>query len=321
MTDQLAITAVIPTYNRAHLIERAVDSVLAQTLPASEVIVVDDGSSDDTADVVGRYDARVRYVHQDNAGGAAARNLGVREARTEWVAFLDSDDIWLEGHLSALADAVAATEGAADLYFADVGRTEAEGGGTTFQLAGLDPSGPPELRRNAIGWAVADFQPAMLQGMLIRRDAFERVGGLWPALSSRHGTHFFYFAFAELSACAVSGPTVQMTSDEDDANRLTSGAGGRGRRYWECTVRLYSDVLERRDDPRERALARSLLARGHKRVARAQWADGERGGAVRSVLAALRTQPLSLVMSMLPGRRVPASVRRAQESLRDESLG
>ena len=90
------VTVVIPTYNRAALLPRALRSVLAQTHQDFEVLVVDDGSTDDTASVVADTgDARVRYVRQpENAGVAAARNRGLRESRGTFIAFLDSDDEW-----------------------------------------------------------------------------------------------------------------------------------------------------------------------------------------------------------------------------------
>lgn len=96
------VSVVIPTYNRAHTIERAVDSVLAQDYPSVEVIVVDDGSTDGTAARMLRYksDARVRFLRFPNGGVCVARNRGLREVRGEFVAMLDSDDYWLPGKLS-----------------------------------------------------------------------------------------------------------------------------------------------------------------------------------------------------------------------------
>ena len=89
------VSVVIPTYNRASIIGRAIDSVLSQQYRAVEVIVVDDGSTDGTEDLVRKYDSRVRYVRQPNAGVSAARNLGLRETKGEFIALLDSDDEWL----------------------------------------------------------------------------------------------------------------------------------------------------------------------------------------------------------------------------------
>ncbi len=95
MTD---ITVIIPTYNRASLLGRALQSVQQQTLTCSEVIVVDDGSTDDTASCVSHFASQcsfpVRYFSQPNQGPAAARNRGIQEAETSLLAFLDSDDHW-----------------------------------------------------------------------------------------------------------------------------------------------------------------------------------------------------------------------------------
>jgi glycosyltransferase involved in cell wall biosynthesis len=89
------VSVVIPTYNRSGLVTRAIDSVLAATSGEDEVIVVDDGSTDDTASAVRRFGDAVRYVRIDNAGPGAARNVGIRMARSPLVAFLDSDDTWM----------------------------------------------------------------------------------------------------------------------------------------------------------------------------------------------------------------------------------
>lgn len=93
------VSVVIPTWNRATLLRRALDSVLAQTVQPAEIVVVDDGSTDDTAAVVASYGARVRLLRQANAGVAAARNAGIAAARHELIAFLDSDDWWRERYL------------------------------------------------------------------------------------------------------------------------------------------------------------------------------------------------------------------------------
>lgn len=95
-TDSL-VSVVIPTFNRAYCIAQTLDSVLNQTWPRVEVVVVDDGSSDDTADLIAaRYggDSRVRYFYQPNAGVCAARNRGFEVVQGDYVALLDSDDLW-----------------------------------------------------------------------------------------------------------------------------------------------------------------------------------------------------------------------------------
>ena len=97
-------SVIIPAYNAAATLARAVDSVLAQTSPAHEIIVVDDGSSDATAAVAARYGTQIRYVYQANAGVSAARNAGARAASGNWLAFLDADDWYYPNRLKWHAD-------------------------------------------------------------------------------------------------------------------------------------------------------------------------------------------------------------------------
>lgn len=93
----LRISVVIPTYNRAHLIGRAIDSVLPQLSDGDEIVVVDDESRDNSEEVVRRYGDRVRYFRIPNRGAGSARNFGIAQCHNELVAFLDSDDEWMPG--------------------------------------------------------------------------------------------------------------------------------------------------------------------------------------------------------------------------------
>ena len=94
-----SIAVVIPTFNRKHCISRAIESVLSQTLAANEIIVVDDGSSDGTGSFLEEKYPQLRYLSQSNLGVSAARNRGDIESSSKWLAFLDSDDEWLEKKL------------------------------------------------------------------------------------------------------------------------------------------------------------------------------------------------------------------------------
>jgi glycosyltransferase involved in cell wall biosynthesis len=107
----MRISVIVPTYNRAQTLPRALDSVLSQTHPADEIIVVDDGSQDDTGGLIRQRYPQVRYFHQRNGGVSRARNLGIAEARGDWIALLDSDDAWLPGKLAAQRDALRAAPG------------------------------------------------------------------------------------------------------------------------------------------------------------------------------------------------------------------
>lgn len=102
------VAVIIPTYNRAALLERALASVIAQSCPATEIIVIDDGSTDSTQQLIENNYPQVRYIHQANSGVSAARNAGIKTTTCDWVCLLDSDDSWqadkLEKQCKALTE-------------------------------------------------------------------------------------------------------------------------------------------------------------------------------------------------------------------------
>jgi glycosyltransferase involved in cell wall biosynthesis len=100
-TGSCVFSAIIPTYNRARLVCEAIDSALAQDVGPIQIVVIDDGSTDDTQSAIARYGSLVECIRQENRGPAAAKNVGIRSAAGEFVAFLDSDDLWLPGKLRA----------------------------------------------------------------------------------------------------------------------------------------------------------------------------------------------------------------------------
>jgi glycosyltransferase involved in cell wall biosynthesis len=108
--SSIAVSVVIPTYNRASLLGRAIKSVLEQTYQDFEIIVVDDASTDNTEEVVRNLrDRRIRYLrHEKNRGGSAARNTGIRAAWGQYIAFQDSDDEWLPEKLKKQMEVLAA---------------------------------------------------------------------------------------------------------------------------------------------------------------------------------------------------------------------
>jgi glycosyltransferase involved in cell wall biosynthesis len=130
------LSVIIPTYNREGFIGKAIDSVLNQSFEDYEIVVIDDGSTDDTRKVLEEYKTQIKYVYQSNSGVSSARNAGILHASGEWIAFLDSDDEWTRGYLSAQMQQIeryphavghitngvrVSLEGKRSNYFAEVG--------------------------------------------------------------------------------------------------------------------------------------------------------------------------------------------------------
>ena len=88
------VSVIIPTYQRSHLVGQAIESVLAQTYCDYEIIVVNDGSTDNTGEILAQYGDRIVAIHQENRGLPAARHAGIRVAQGQYIAFLDDDDLW-----------------------------------------------------------------------------------------------------------------------------------------------------------------------------------------------------------------------------------
>ena len=166
------ISVVIPTYNRAALIERAVKSVLDQSFKPLEVIVVDDGSTDNTAEIVKQInDPLVKYVYKENGGAGSARNCGVKNSLGDWIAFHDSDDVWRPHKLEIQKDyAIGHQEfdliySAYEIHFADGTSRKIPDENNIEYLQG--DILVPLLIRNTIGTPT----------MLVRKESFLKTGG------------------------------------------------------------------------------------------------------------------------------------------------
>jgi len=168
------VSVVIPTYNYAGFVAHAVDSVLAQTYEPVEVIVVDDGSTDDTAAVLAPYGDRINVVRQENRGLPAARNAGIRRATGEWIAFLDADDIWAPAKLAEqvalfhrLPDSVGLVCSRASRVSDDGVVDDRESG---YQASGLFPE---DFRDELRVWNIVEGSAS---SALVRKVCFDRVG-------------------------------------------------------------------------------------------------------------------------------------------------
>jgi O-antigen biosynthesis protein len=277
--DRPLVSVVIPTFNRADLVLRAIRSVLAQDYPAMEVLVVDDASTDDTAARVEALgDRRVRLLRQGKNGGVArARNAGMEAAEGDLIAFLDSDDEWLPARLGPQVDLLARAPARTALIH---GGTEviAPGGERVY----LPPQAegrvfPAMLARNVL--------PGFPFNGLMRREVVDTIGGFDPALPAIEDWDFLIRATRFFGVAAVDVPAYRY---HNDAPSDAAGARRSARHEANMAARhmLY---LRYRHDMRAHGMEGAFL----KDSARRLLAGGLRGraAATKALLRALRHDP------------------------------
>jgi glycosyltransferase involved in cell wall biosynthesis len=214
----LSVSVVIPTFNRAHCLPAAINSVLAQTRAAQEVWVVDDGSSDDSRRVVAAYGDRVRYLYQDNAGVSAARNAGVRASRSHWIAFLDSDDEWLPGKLLMQCQQLKRWPNAvAQMVDCEIFEGDKRAPSTVFQMRGLQRNfqEAPLRSRPLLDVLTSAFFPS---AWLVSRHALLAAGGFDTSMRMCEDTDL-------LSRLALQGPFLVDHRVGTKLKRLPGGEG------------------------------------------------------------------------------------------------
>jgi len=200
----LSVSVIITTFNRAHLVTRAVESALAQVELGDEIIVVDDGSADGTVRVLEPFADRIRYISQPNAGQAAALNHGISEARGDLVAFLDDDDEWLPGKLTLQRKVMEALP--QTIYtFSSFTRKSAGGSERTGCLTSAGDVFEDWKRKNGPGTpfsSLGDLPPDTEDFAVI-------TGDVYPA----HLRADFMFGGVLLVRRRTLGPRLQFSSD------------------------------------------------------------------------------------------------------------
>ncbi|EEF62373.1 glycosyltransferase family 2 protein [Pedosphaera parvula] len=172
----MLVSAIIPTYNRARTIGSTLESVLSQTWKELEVIVVDDGSTDDTAAVVAGYGDRVRLIRQRNQGPSVARNTGIKASKGEIVSFLDSDDSWLPEKTARQVNLMQRTAGfGVECCVCNARMVYATQTINSFDVADLRPESPEGVWTNP-AQVLMDRFLFFNQVVAVRRELLERTG-------------------------------------------------------------------------------------------------------------------------------------------------
>ena len=206
------VSVVIPTFDRREEVVRAVHSVLAQGYRGTEILVIDDGSTDGTAAALGALgDDRVRVVRQENGGVARARNRGLAEAKGDLIAFLDSDDLWLPGKLErqvALLGALPARFG-----ICVTGAEDRRGGETVATRA------PPPAGDLSVPLLIENLLHAPMATVLVRREVVDVVGGFDPDLPAAEDWEWLQRVTRLYHVATVDAPLAAYLSDEDGLQR------------------------------------------------------------------------------------------------------
>lgn len=279
-----AISVVIPTYNRARIVGEAVASALAQTYAPAEVIVVDDGSQDDTAAALEVFGGRVQFIRQQNGGPAAARNTGIRRSTGQFVAFLDSDDLWKSDKLRLQMGLFERD--------ASLGIVSCLSDYVTFEGQPIFPPGPAQatIRAGSRAGVRALLLANTVSGgssAVVRRECLDDLGLFDESLRGVEDWDFWLRAAKRHSIGFVNEPLTVMRSCGDNLSRPANIAT-----MLDNEIRLLRKHFADRSYPigaYERGMALS------ERFGRAAWtwhATGNMRQARRCLLRALTNNPV-----------------------------
>lgn len=241
----MKVSALIPTYNRRAEVVRAIDSVFAQTVPVDEIIVVDDGSTDGSAEAIrDRYGSRVVLLEQKNAGVSAARNRGIREAQGEWIAFLDSDDTWLPTKIERQLEALAALGGEFGLCLTDCAFDgDPRLKSSAFERSGFAATSKLGAVEKPAQYMLAGREFFWLPSLMVRRSLLEELRAFNESLVIGEDTDLLFRLCFKTRFCFVAEQLVRIDTIPSRRNGLGHLYNARDDRKFENLARLYNGWL------------------------------------------------------------------------------
>ena len=264
------VSVIIPTYNRASLVTGAIDSVLSQTFTDLEVIVVDDGSKDDTTERLGPYLNRIRYFKQANMGASAAQNAGLREAQGEWIAILASDDTWQPTKLERQFDAIETLGAGFGVCFTDcrfVGNSAMVA--TAFEEAGFLPGEAFGPLDDPLRFVWESSYGLYVQSMLARRSLVMEAGGFDESLKYSEDRDLIFKLSFRTQFCYFAEPLVNIDRTETIL-RLTNPEADWDREAFRCnelSLRKMLQFPELKDEKIRQRIKEELLLFFYNRAA------------------------------------------------------
>jgi glycosyltransferase involved in cell wall biosynthesis len=295
------LSVILPTYNRAAVIEDALQSILKQTRPANEIIVVDDGSDDNTSSILVKYHDRIKIITQNNAGVSIARNIGISHATGDWLTFLDSDDLWYPDRLSILERDIKAAPSTVGVHLANARFTGANFDWDLFAIKRLSfPVGAAEIVSSPLRFVIGGG--AMIT-LACRRDWADKVGGFDPHARIAEDTDF-------ASRLALLGPWAITQDIVADARRLDQGEDGLRRQAdraplwrYEVELMLKEKLMSMDMSKSDRRIASLHLSMALFAMAQAYYEAGNRKAARTFLLRAAAVHPRVLrgaLKSLIP---------------------
>ncbi|MCQ2179211.1 MAG: glycosyltransferase [Bacteroidales bacterium] len=203
------LSIVVPLYNKEHCVASAIGSVLAQTYADFEIVIVDDGSDDASADIIRSFnDTRIKLISTPNHGVSSARNTGICASRGEYVAFLDADDIWLPNYLEELEKLISECPGASIFGFANVVVMNGE--------ESRDLHGYPEGFRGVLHNVWRNGVPYWTSAVCIARAAFDKVGLFDERMSYGEDMDMWWRVLLEYPGAYCTMPLVKYCKDAEN---------------------------------------------------------------------------------------------------------